>query len=154
MTPLATTVDEEGVLFDNFRIVDKGRFQEAELHRLLTDHPYPARNPHQNIADLKAQIAANEKGVAELRKMVAHFGLDVVEAYMGHVQDNAGQRAPALSRWNDKFGSMDQGAWTRDHVDRATEARRLLGDQATNNFNGPSAHAPPPLCFRVVNSIP
>ncbi|MCV3209085.1 hydantoinase B/oxoprolinase family protein [Mesorhizobium sp. YC-39] len=91
MTPLATTVDEEGVLFDNFRIVDRGRFREKELETLLTDHRYPARNPHQNIADLKAQIAANEKGVAELRKMVAHFGLDVVEAYMGHVQDNAAE---------------------------------------------------------------
>ncbi|TIM67486.1 MAG: hydantoinase B/oxoprolinase family protein, partial [Mesorhizobium sp.] len=62
-----------------------------ELETLLTDHPYPARNPHQNIADLKAQIAANEKGVAELREMVAHFGLGVVEAYMGHVQDNAAE---------------------------------------------------------------
>ncbi|MER8445951.1 hydantoinase B/oxoprolinase family protein [Mesorhizobium sp. M1066] len=91
MTPLATTVDEEGVLFDNFRIVDRGKFREKELETLLTDHRYPARNPHQNIADLKAQIAANEKGVAELRKMVAHFGLDVVEAYMGHVQDNAAE---------------------------------------------------------------
>ncbi|RUW41589.1 5-oxoprolinase, partial [Mesorhizobium sp. M2A.F.Ca.ET.015.02.1.1] len=91
MTPLATTVDEEGVLFDNFRIVNRGRFRETELEALLTDHPYPARNPAQNIADLKAQIAANEKGVAELRKMVAHFGLDVVEAYMGHVQDNAAE---------------------------------------------------------------
>ena len=91
MTPLATTVDEEGVLFDNFRIVSRGRFRETELHALLTDHPWPARNPYQNIADLKAQIAANEKGVAELKKMVAHFGLPVVEAYMGHVQDNAAE---------------------------------------------------------------
>jgi 5-oxoprolinase (ATP-hydrolysing) len=91
MTPLATTVDEEGVLFDNFRLVERGRFREAELRTLLTDHPYPARNPTQNIADLKAQIAANEKGAAELRKMVAHFGLPTVEAYMGHVQDNAAE---------------------------------------------------------------
>ena len=91
MTPLATTVDEEGVLIDNFRIVDRGTFMEKELFALLTDHPYPARNAAQNVADLKAQIAANEKGVAELRKMVAHFGLDVVEAYMGHVQDNAAE---------------------------------------------------------------
>ncbi|MGN6764363.1 MAG: hydantoinase B/oxoprolinase family protein [Rhizobiaceae bacterium] len=91
MTPLATTVDEEGVLIDNFRLVERGHFRERELHDLLTNHPYPARNPVQNIADLKAQIAANEKGVAELRKMVAHFGLDVVEAYMGHVQDNAAE---------------------------------------------------------------
>ena len=91
MTPLATTVDEEGVLIDNFLIVDKGRFRETELIKLLTDHPYPVRNVHQNVADLKAQIAANEKGVADLRKMVGDFGLDVVEAYMGHVQDNAAE---------------------------------------------------------------
>ncbi|EFG4742258.1 5-oxoprolinase, partial [Escherichia coli] len=91
MTPLATTVDEEGVLFDNFRIVERGRFREAELTELLTNHPYPARNPRQNIADLKAQIAANEKGAAELRRMVEHYGLNVVEAYMGHVQDNAAE---------------------------------------------------------------
>jgi N-methylhydantoinase B/oxoprolinase/acetone carboxylase alpha subunit len=89
MTPLATTVDEEGVLIDNFRIVERGRFREKELMELLTDHPYPVRNVTQNVADLKAQIAANEKGVADLRKMVTDFGLDVVEAYMGHVQDNA-----------------------------------------------------------------
>ena len=91
MTPLATTVEEEGVLIDNFRMVSKGTFLEKELTKLLTNHPYPVRNVHQNIADLKAQIAANEKGVAELRKMVSHFGLDVVEAYMGHVQDNAAE---------------------------------------------------------------
>ncbi|WP_160006464.1 hydantoinase B/oxoprolinase family protein [Rhizobium sp. 18055] len=91
MTPLATTVDEEGVLFDNFLLVEQGRFRETELRALLTEHRYPARNPPQNIADLKAQIAANEKGVAELRKMVTHFGLGVVQAYMGHVQDNAAE---------------------------------------------------------------
>ena len=70
MTPRATIVDEEGVLIDNFKLVDRGHFREAELHELLTDHPYPCRNPAQNIADLKAQIAANEKGVAEIRKTV------------------------------------------------------------------------------------
>ncbi len=91
MTPLATVVDEEGVLIDNFKLVDRGRFRERELHALLTEHPYPARNPTQNIADLKAQIAANEKGVAEIRKMVAQFGLDVVQAYMQHVRDNAAE---------------------------------------------------------------
>jgi 5-oxoprolinase (ATP-hydrolysing) len=71
MTPLATTVDEEGVLIDNFKLVERGRFREKELVELLTDHPWPVRNVTQNVADLKAQIAANEKGVAELRKMVA-----------------------------------------------------------------------------------
>ncbi|MEO0363602.1 MAG: hydantoinase B/oxoprolinase family protein, partial [Pseudomonadota bacterium] len=91
MTPRATNVNEEGVLFDNFKMVDRGAFQEDALVKVLTDHPWPVRNVHQNVADLKAQIAANEKGVAELRKMVGHFGLDVVRAYMGHVQDNAAE---------------------------------------------------------------
>ena len=89
MTPRATTVDEEGVLIDNLKLVDRGRFREEALVEVLTDHAWPVRNVTQNVADLKAQIAANEKGVKELRKMVAHFGLDVVQAYMGHVQDNA-----------------------------------------------------------------
>ncbi len=91
MTPLATTVQEEGVLIDNFHLVDGGRFREAELIEILTNHQYPVRNAAQNIADLKAQVAANAKGVQELRKMVAHFGLATVEAYMGHVQDNAAE---------------------------------------------------------------
>jgi len=89
MTPLATNVNEEGVLIDNFKLVDRGQFREAEMIEIFTDAPYPVRNVTQNMADLKAQIAANEKGIFELRKMVGHFGLDVVRAYMGHVQDNA-----------------------------------------------------------------
>ncbi|KAG1651140.1 5-oxoprolinase [Nymphon striatum] len=88
-TPRATHIDEEGVLIDNFKLVDQGKLDEAGLLKLLTEHTYPARNPSQNLADIKAQIAANEKGAAELRKMVAHFTLPVVQAYMGHVQDNA-----------------------------------------------------------------
>nr|MCU0831595.1 hydantoinase B/oxoprolinase family protein [Rhizobiaceae bacterium] len=89
MTPLATTVDEEGILIDNLKVVEDGRFLDEDLLKVLTDHPYPARNPAQNIADLRAQVAANEKGVHELRKMVAHFGMETVNAYMRHVQDNA-----------------------------------------------------------------
>ena len=84
MSPRATTIDEEGVYIDNFKLVDQGRFREAELNALLLGAKYPARNPVQNVADLKAQIAANEKGVRELKKMIAQFGLDVVTAYMGH----------------------------------------------------------------------
>ena len=91
MSPLATHIEEEGVYIDNFKMIDQGRFLEKELHALLTGARYPVRNARQNIADLKAQVAANEKGVAELRKMIAHFGLDVVQAYMGHVQDNAAE---------------------------------------------------------------
>ncbi|MFK5978984.1 MAG: hydantoinase B/oxoprolinase family protein [Rhizobiaceae bacterium] len=88
-TPRATHVDEEGVLIDNFKLVDAGVFQEEGMLELLTNHPWPARNPTQNMADIRAQVAANEKGIAELRRMVDHFSLDTVHAYMGHVQDNA-----------------------------------------------------------------
>jgi 5-oxoprolinase (ATP-hydrolysing) len=89
MSPVATSIEEEGIYIDNFKLVDRGRFREAALYDLLTKAQYPARNPLQNVNDLKAQIAANEKGVQELHKMVAQFSLPVVHAYMGHVQDNA-----------------------------------------------------------------
>jgi 5-oxoprolinase (ATP-hydrolysing) len=89
MSPIATSIEEEGIYIDNFKLVDRGTFREQALYDLLTKAKYPARNPLQNVNDLKAQIAANEKGVQELHKMVTLFGLDVVDAYMGHVQDNA-----------------------------------------------------------------
>ncbi len=89
MPPDSRRVEEEGVLIDNFKLVDRGRFREAEIRALLTGAEYPARAPDVNLADLKAQIAACEKGARELRRMVDHFGLDVVRAYMRHVQDNA-----------------------------------------------------------------
>ncbi len=85
----STVVEEEGVLIDNFLLVDQGRLREEEMIALLSSGKYPARNIEQNMADLRAMIAANEKGVQELRRMVEHFGLDVVHAYMRHVQDNA-----------------------------------------------------------------
>lgn len=168
MTPLATTVDEEGVLFDNFRIVTRGRFEEDALRTLLTDHPYPARNPDQNIADLKAQIAANEKGVAELGKMVAQFGLDVVEAYMGHVQDNAAEsvrrvleRLPDTSEYEYPTDT-DQVIRVKITVDR--EKREATVDFTgtspvkKNNFNAPEpvARAAVLYAFRVMveNNIP
>ncbi|ODA97745.1 5-oxoprolinase [Mesorhizobium sp. SEMIA 3007] len=162
MTPLATTVDEEGVLFDNFRIVDRGKFREKELHALLTDHRYPARNPHQNIADLKAQIAANEKGVAELRKMVAHFGLDVVEAYMSHVQDNAAEsvrrvieRLPDTSAYE---YPTDTGQVIKVKISVDRQKREATVDFTgtspvmKNNFNAPEpvARAAVLYAFRVM----
>ncbi|AMY01147.1 hydantoinase B/oxoprolinase family protein [Mesorhizobium ciceri] len=162
MTPLATTVDEEGVLFDNFRIVDRGRFREKELETLLTDHRYPARNPHQNIADLKAQIAANEKGVAELRKMVTHFGLDVVEAYMGHVQDNAAEsvrrvleRLPDSSEYEypTDTGQIIKVKITVDRQKReATVDFTGTSPVMKNNFNAPEpvARAAVLYAFRVM----
>ena len=162
MTPLATTVDEEGVLIDNFRIVDRGTFMEKELHTLLTDHPYPARNAAQNIADLKAQIAANEKGVAELRKMVAHFGLDVVEAYMGHVQDNAAESVRrVLERLPDTSAyeyATDTGQVIRVKISVDREKREATVDFTgtspvmKNNFNAPEpvARAAVLYAFRVM----
>ncbi|RWQ05521.1 hydantoinase B/oxoprolinase family protein [Mesorhizobium sp.] len=162
MTPLATTVDEEGVLFDNFRIVDLGRFREKELETLLTDHPYPARNPHQNIADLKAQIAANEKGVAELREMVAHFGLGVVEAYMGHVQDNAAESVRrVLERLPDSSVyeyPTDTGQIIKVKISVDRQKREATVDFTgtspvmKNNFNAPEpvARAAVLYAFRVM----
>lgn len=146
MTPLATTVDEEGVLFDNFHLVDQGSFREDALLTLLTDHPYPCRNPYQNIADLKAQIAANEKGIQELRKMVRQFSLPVVNAYMGHVQDNAEENVRRVidvlhdSEWTTE---TDQGAMIKVKITVNKSARSATVDftgtspQQPNNFNAP-----------------
>ena len=89
MPPDSRTIHDEGVYIDNFTLVSRGRFREAETRTLLTSAPYPARAPETNLADLRAQLAACEKGAQELERMVADFGLATVEAYMTHVQDNA-----------------------------------------------------------------
>nr|VFJ50855.1 MAG: 5-oxoprolinase (ATP-hydrolysing) [Candidatus Kentron sp. DK] len=89
MPPDSRHIREEGILIDDFLLVDRGRFREAALRALLASGPYPARSPDRNVADLKAQIAANEKGVAEIRRMARHYGVMTVRRYMGHVQDNA-----------------------------------------------------------------
>ena len=161
MTPRATTVDEEGVLIDNLRLVERGRFREAELMEVLTGHKWPCRNPAQNVADLRAQIAANEKGVQEMRRMVEHFGLDVVAAYMGHVQDNAAEsvRRVIEALHDSEFAvATDQGAVIRVKITVDRERR-----EATVDFTGTSAeqktnfNAPEPVtraavlyCFRVM----
>src|SRR5439155_12560465 len=88
MPAFSRTVHEEGVLFDTWPLVVDGRFREDETRRLLAGAPYPSRNPETNLADLRAQVAANTKGVDEVGRMIDHFGLDVVQAYMRHVQDN------------------------------------------------------------------
>ncbi|MCD1644345.1 hydantoinase B/oxoprolinase family protein [Aurantimonas coralicida] len=146
MTPRATRVDEEGVLIDNLRLVDGGTFQEEELRRVLTDHPYPARNPDQNVADLKAQIAANEKGVAELRKMVETFGLDTARAYMGFVQDNAAEAVRQLIDGLEDCSyeyPTDSGQVIKVAITIDREAREATVDftgtspSMANNFNAP-----------------
>jgi len=146
MTPRATHIDEEGVYIDNFKLVDRGRFLEAETHALLSGAKYPARMPGKNIADLKAHVAANAKGVAELEKMVAHFGLEVVKAYMGHVQDNAEESVRRLLTRIDGGSfrvEMDQGTHVevKITVDRATRSATVdftgTSPEQSNNFNAP-----------------
>ncbi|AMJ60804.1 hydantoinase B/oxoprolinase family protein [Bosea sp. PAMC 26642] len=147
MSPLATHIEEEGVYIDNFKIVDQGRFCEDELVALLTGARYPVRNVVQNVNDLKAQIAANEKGVAELRKMIASFGLPVVQAYMGHVQDNAAESvARLLTRLHDcEFTyPMDQGCAIKVRITIDRDRREATVDftgtspQREDNFNAPA----------------
>ncbi|MBW3095935.1 hydantoinase B/oxoprolinase family protein [Pseudohoeflea coraliihabitans] len=165
MTPLATSVDEEGVLIDNFKLVDRGRFRETALRQLLTEHPYPVRNVSQNIADLKAQIAANEKGVASLRKMVADFSLEVVEAYMSHVQDNAAESvARVIATLTDCSYDYptDTGQVIRVQISVDREKRRATVDftgtseACDNNFNAPEpvARAAVLYAFRVMVEKP
>ncbi len=148
MPPNSRVLEEEGVLIDNFKLVDQGKFDEAGLRNLLEGATYPARNPYQNIADLQAQIAANEKGVQELRRMVDHFGLEVVHAYMKHVQDNAEESVRrVLEGLNDgEFAyEMDNGAVVRVKVtiDKANRSATVdftgTSSQLDNNFNAPSA---------------
>ncbi len=140
MPPDSRTVEEEGVLIDDFLLVDAGRFREDEMVALLESGRYPARNARQNIADLKAQVAACAKGAEELHRMVRHFGRDVVEAYMRHVQDNAAEQVRrAIDKLSDgSFAyEMDDGGVikVRVAIDRAKR-------RATIDFSGTSAERP------------
>ena len=146
MSPLAASIHEEGIYIDNFLLVDRGRFRERELYALLKSGPYPARNPLQNVNDLKAQIAANEKGVRELKRMVEAFSLEVVEAYMGHVQDNADESVRrVLDRLADGEAESvsDQGAIIKVKISVDKEKREATVDftgtspQQASNFNAP-----------------
>lgn len=154
MPPDSRTIAEEGVLIDNFKLVDGGALREAETRALLAGAQYPARNPDQNLADLRAQVAANQKGVEELHRMVTQFGLDVVRAYMGHVQDNAEEAVRRV------IGTLRDGAFTVEldngaricvavTVDAAARSATIdftgTSPQLDNNFNAPSA-----ICMAAV----
>jgi len=150
MPPFSTSIEEEGVQFRNVRIVDNGTFLDTAVREVLESGPYPARNPEQNIADLKAQLAACAKGAAELERLVGDHGLDVVKAYMGHVQDNA-ERAVrrVIDALNDGAHQvrLDDGAeiCVAIRVDR--DARSAVVDftgtspQRASNFNAPASVA-------------
>ncbi len=152
MPPFSTRIEEEGVQINNFLLIERGVLREKEMIALLESGEYPSRNPYQNMADLKAQIAANEKGVQELRKMVEQFGLDVVQAYMGHVQDNAEESVRRAlvtlsSRLKDSSFTLplDNGAQIKvairvDGKNRSAEIDFTgTSPQQTNNFNAPKA---------------
>ncbi|BCM91954.1 acetophenone carboxylase gamma subunit [Abditibacteriota bacterium] len=146
MSPLATHIDEEGVYIDNFKLLEQGRFREEELDALLTGARYPVRQLAQNVNDLKAQVAANEKGVVELTRMVALFGEEVTRAYMIHVQDNAAESVRrVLDRLKDGAFTyeMDQGCKIVVKVTVDREKREATVDftgtslQRADNFNAP-----------------
>jgi 5-oxoprolinase (ATP-hydrolysing) len=150
----STVVEEEGVLINNFQLVSGGRFLEQETVALLSSGKYPARNIPQNLADLQAQVAANQKGVEELLKMVDHFSLEVVQAYMRHVQDNAEEAVrrviTALKNSSYEY-RLDNGAVIKvairvDHQTRTADIDFSgTSAQLNNNFNAPSA-----ICMAAV----
>ena len=146
MPASSRTVDDEGVLIDNFLLVDTGRLRVAETRALFASGRYPSRNVDQNLADLKAQVASCTRGADELVRMTAEFGRDVVEAYMGHIQDNAEEavrRAIAALKPGAFAYEMDDGAVIRVRIDVDPVARSAVvdftgtSDQRPTNFNAP-----------------
>ena len=152
--PDSHRIEEEGVLIDDVTLVDQGRLLEKEAEAILGSGRYPCRNIQQNMADLKAQVAANETGRRELLKVVAQYGRDVVVAYTGHVQDNAEESVRRV------IGNLRDGAFTypMDHgavirvavrVDRAAREAVIdftgTSEQHSGNYNAPFA-----VCRAVV----
>jgi 5-oxoprolinase (ATP-hydrolysing) len=150
MPAASTRVEEEGVLIDNWLLVHHGRLREAETLNLLATAEYPSRDPATNLDDLRAQIAANERGITELHAMVSHFGLDVVHAYMAHVQENAAEsvrRVITALRDGEYEYELDNGAKVKVAVRVDARARTAEVDftgtsgQLADNFNAPSSVA-------------
>ena len=146
--PDSTHIDDEGVLIDNFLLVEEGEFREKETRALLASGKYPCRNIDQNVADLAAQIAANETGLHELLKMIDHFGLDVVQAYMGHVQDNAEESVRSVLdvlKDGEFVYHMDGGNVIKVKITVDKKARQASIDfsgtspQNSGNYNAPTA---------------
>ncbi|MDJ0633899.1 MAG: hydantoinase B/oxoprolinase family protein, partial [Xenococcaceae cyanobacterium MO_188.B29] len=148
MPPHSTTIEEEGILFDNILLVESGIFQEKVIHKILTNHQYPARNIKQNIADFKAQIAANNRGLQELQKMVDKYSLAVVQDYMQFVQDNAEEsvrKVIDVLQDGEFTVQLDNQATIHTKITINQENRTAIIDftgtspQLDNNFNAPFA---------------
>ena len=159
--PNSRTLEEEGVVIDDFLLVEAGHFREAAFRALLAGARYPARSPDVNVADIKAQVAANEKGVQELQRAVAQHGLGTVRAYMRHVMDNAEESVRrVLARLADGSftTALDDGTPLRVavRVDRAARRASIdftgTGAQRPGNFNAPAAvcRAVVLYCFRTL----
>ncbi|MEK8142268.1 hydantoinase B/oxoprolinase family protein [Streptomyces sp. M10(2022)] len=136
------------MLFDNWLLVRDGRLREAGTRELLTTAAYPSRDPDTNLADLRAQIAANEKGIAELRRMTGQFGTDVVQAYMGHVQDNAEESVRRIivglrdgsCRYETDNGAVIEVALSVDRTERSAVLDFTgTSPQQPGNFNAPKS---------------
>ena len=147
MPPHSTSIKEEGILFDNFLLVESGNLREDAVKEVLSNHTYPARNIKQNLADFKAQIAANNRGVTELLKMVEQYGLETVQAYMQFVQDNAEmavKKAIASLQDGEFSYGMDNGAEIKVKVTIRDRERAIVdftgtSPQQASNFNAPAA---------------
>ena len=148
MPSFSRRVEEEGVLIDNALLTRGGRMRDAEMMAMLTGTEFPARSPHDNVADLRAQLAANEKGVAELSSLVEHFGLDVVLAYMGHVRENAAEAVRRVIsvlddgsyRYELDSGAVIEVAISVDRVARSAHVDFTgTSDQQPDNSNAPSS---------------
>jgi len=148
MPPGSTRIEEEGVLIDCMPLVSNGQFREQAMRDVLARGPYPARNPEQNLADLRAQLAATARGLQELSRMLGQFGTETVRAYMTHVQDNAEEavrRAIGGLRSGSFRYEFDSGEVivVRVEVDRETRSAVVDFDgtsaQSASNFNAPLA---------------
>ncbi|MEM7260054.1 MAG: hydantoinase B/oxoprolinase family protein, partial [Pseudomonadota bacterium] len=163
--PDSRRIEEEGVVIDNFKLIDAGVFREAETRALLASGDYPCRNIEDNLADLAAQVAANEAGVREVRRMIDNYGLDVVQAYMHHVQDNAEEcvrRVIAVLSDGQYDYEMDNGEYIRVAVRVDTDQREAVidftgtADRNPYNYNAPLAvcHAVVMYVFRTLVGAP
>ena len=152
--PDSTHIEEEGVLIDNFLIVEEGELREQALREMLGSGKYPCRNVDQNLADISAQIAANVTGVMEMRKMVAHYGIEVVSAYMKHVQDNAEEsvrRVMDVLKDGEFDYLMDDGSVIKLKISVDRENRSAIIDfTGTSEQNPTNYNAPVAICKAAV----
>ena len=148
MPPFSRTIEEEGALFELFQLVTANEFHERELRETLAAGRYPARNPDQNVADLRAQLAANARGIAEIERAVQRHGLGTMRAYMRHVQDNAAacmREAIEKLRPGSFRYEMDSGQAIVVRIDIDPHTKRVHVDftgtspQDPHNFNAPRA---------------